>query len=183
MKSANEFSPPQASALKEAAARPLYRCRAGWGQDGWHSTGTVKSLERRGFLRVEPYAGCMGRATITAAGRAWARALGLQGGGTMTNEPTERLIVTVEEALRAADAETGPWPDDPRLAADWHRKRSAAFARMADRLAGEEGARFSERGDTSAVNLSGIRASSTMGIGAALKNWLRAARTRLGARQ
>lgn len=97
----------------------------------------------------------------------------------MTKKPTERLILTVEEALRAADAETGPWPDDPRLAMDWHRKRSAAFARMADRLAAQEGARFADRGDTSSVSLAGIRASSTMGIGAALNHWLRAARTRL----
>ncbi len=70
-----DLSLPQASCLEEAAAGPIYRNRAGYGQGGWHSAGTVTALVRRGLLVESPLEGCMGAARITPAGRAWLKAV------------------------------------------------------------------------------------------------------------
>lgn len=65
----------QASCLQEAAKGPIYRSRAGWGRNGWHTPGTVTSLVRRGLLTETRLEGSMGAARITKAGRAWLRSL------------------------------------------------------------------------------------------------------------
>lgn len=85
-------------------------------------------------------------------------------------------IARTEALLAEADAKAGTYADDP---SGYHARLRFELDRIGNLLANEFGARINDRWDGAAIRMAGIRSSSTMGLGDALRNWLTAARKRL----
>ena len=92
------------------------------------------------------------------------------------------LIHAVEMKLAKLDEAVGTRPDwrDFDAVSAWQTRQTQEFDRLKDELE-ELGARFSgSHSSDASVKLGGIRSTSTSGTHSALKNWLTAARKRLG---
>lgn len=92
-------------------------------------------------------------------------------------EPTSlaEAMRIVSDELAAAEAEVGPYADNPRGRHELHR---AAMVRLAASLSDKLGARCSDRWDGARVRINGVTSTSTMGLANALRNWLVAATKR-----
>lgn len=91
----------------------------------------------------------------------------------------QRLVAIVDQKLDEHSAEEGVM-NGMRDYAAWRERRAAATAKLVEFLTANEGARFREKPPHDhSVTMAGIRASSTMGLVGALKNWTTAARKRI----
>lgn len=96
----------------------------------------------------------------------------------VTPAELERLISLVEDEIARIDVESGSFSHADYLA--WRKKSDAAEGEARNRLE-QIGAKFTCRPPHDhAVKLAGIRSSSTSGYVGALRNWQRAAKTRIG---
>ncbi|CAA0130240.1 Uncharacterised protein [Starkeya nomas] len=84
-----------------------------------------------------------------------------------------RLVGVVSTALEQLP------PIDSERFASYGEHRKAAEAAL-DELARTEGARWRETGADVALSLGGVRASSTGGVSAAMRNWITSARAKIG---
>lgn len=96
---------------------------------------------------------------------------------TLRHENLEQLVQLVGELLRAANEEVGPY--DPADYDTWRARSRAADERIQVRLEKDADARFTAKGDTHAVHMASIRATSTTGWHGALNNWRVRAAARL----
>jgi len=84
------------------------------------------------------------------------------------HENLKRLVGEVEDKLGAADAVVGEQSDGGYF--EWQKRRHAAEAALVQHFTEKEDARFGDRNGYS-VRMAGIRASSTISISMALRNW------------
>lgn len=96
---------------------------------------------------------------------------------TLWQENLEQLLRLVGELLQAAAEEVGPY--DAADYGNWRARFDAAHARIRERLEKDADARFTAKGDTHAVHIASIRATSTTGWQGALNNWRARAAARL----
>lgn len=95
---------------------------------------------------------------------------------TLWHKNLQRLIPIVEEKLVAADAVTGEMAGDYH---GWNNRLRSAEAALVEHFTRHEDAKFGETGDAHTVRMAGIKASSTMGIRVALRNWRTSAQMKI----
>lgn len=89
--------------------------------------------------------------------------------------PLRDMIRVVEHELAELDRALGPL--DYSDISGWHRRRLAETTAMCERIAKATGARITERWDGARVRIAGMGATSTVGAAAALRNWLKKAKS------
>ncbi|ESY42069.1 hypothetical protein X747_14990 [Mesorhizobium sp. LNJC384A00] len=99
---------------------------------------------------------------------------------TLWIETLQRVVQVVDEKLAAANAEQGEYSHTDYDG--WRRRTAAAQEKLIAYFTNEEGARFNDRpAHEVSVKMAGVRATSTGGTTAALRNWHTAACKRIAA--
>lgn len=90
----------------------------------------------------------------------------------------DQIIGVVAQQLHYHEQKVGKYADDP---ATYYQRNRDAMRQLAHYLAGAVNARTTDRWDGARVRIAGITATSTSGVGQALRNWLTAARRKASA--
>ncbi|MBX3580804.1 MAG: hypothetical protein KF810_02760 [Rhizobiaceae bacterium] len=95
---------------------------------------------------------------------------------TLWHENLQRLVPIVEEKLASAHAVVGDMNGDYH---GWKQRLNVAEAALVEHFTDQENAWFRESSSGHSVRMAGIKASSTISVASALRNWRTAAQLKL----